>query len=178
MEIVFDNVQHVLGEVKDPKIATQIRYPEVGIRDGEGNITETVKPDVPDLVVLSGALPGNSLVSKGANLTLRFRRGEPFKSEPGLVWTIEGDKGELRLVAPGGPAINAMSYDPPVTLEIHDYATDEVTPVEWSWYDWQAELPVASRNIAALYEVFAEGGKYPTFQDALERHEQVDGILK
>lgn len=174
---MFDNVQHVLGEVARPNYTTHLRIPEVGIRDGSGNIVGTVQSNVPDLVVVSGALPGSPQVSEGANLTLRFRRGEPFKGEPGLVWTIEGDKGELRLIAPSGPAINAMAYGQPVTIEVHDYDTDEVSPVEWSWYDWQEELPIASRNIGALYEVFAEGGAYPTFQDALRRHEQIDGFL-
>lgn len=174
---MFDNIQHVLGEVTDPKHASHLRIPEVSIRDASGTITETVKSNVPDLVVISGALPGSPHVSRGANLTLRFRRGEPFKSEPGLVWTIEGDKGELRLIAPSGPAINAMAYAEPVTIEVHDYATNEVKPVEWSWYDWQEELPIASRNIGALYEVFADGGEYPTFQDAVKRHEQIEQFL-
>ena len=157
---------------------THIRYPEVGLRDGAGNIIETVTSNVPDLVVISGPLPGSALVSEGANLTIRFRRGEQFKGDPGLVWTIEGDKGELRLISPSGPALNARAYDEPVTIEVHDYASDEVTSLEWSWYDWQEELPVTSRNIGALYEVYADGGEYPTFQHALERHEQIDSFLR
>lgn len=175
---MFDNIQHVLGTVASPNSTTHIRYPNVGLRDGSRNIVDTVTSDVPDLIVVSGALPASPQVSEGANLTIRFRRGETFKGDPGLIWTIEGDKGELRLTAPSGPAINAMAYNEPVTIDVHDYTTDEVTPLEWSWYDWQEELPVASRNIAALYEVFADGGEYPTFQDALERHEQIDGFLR
>lgn len=160
-----------------PNHTSHLRIPEVNIRDASGTIIETVKSNVPDLVIISGGLPASPHISEGANFTLRIRRGEPFKGEPGLVWTIEGDKGELRLIAPSGPAINAMAYSKPVTIDVHDYATDEVTPVEWSWYDWQEELPVPSRNVGALYDAFADGGEYPTFQDAVKRHEQIDSLL-
>lgn len=175
---MFDNIQHVLGEVTNPSYATHFRYPEIGIRDASWNLVGTATTDVPDLIVISGGLRGREFVSEGANLTVRFRRGEPFKGEPGLVWTIEGDKGELRLTAPSGPALQSLAYDQPVTIEVHDYDTDQVTPVEWSWYDWQEELPLFSRNIGALYEAFAEGGEYPTFQDAAGRHEQLERLYE
>ncbi|SPO01774.1 related to transcription co-repressor GAL80 [Cephalotrichum gorgonifer] len=171
-----DSIQHILGVIQSPSSTTQIRYPDVKIRGPEGTIIEIIKSDVPDLIVVSGALPGTSRVVEGATLSIRFRRGAAFKDEPGLVWTIEGEKGELRLVAPSGPAVQAV-FSKPISIEVHDYATDEVAPIEWAWYDWQEELPIASRNIGALYEAFAEGGGYATFQDALERHEQIDNLL-
>jgi hypothetical protein len=39
-------------------------------------------------------------------------------------------------------------------------------------------LPLVGRSIAALYEAFADGDQgYPTFEDALGRHEQLEGML-
>lgn len=173
---MFDNIEYVLGTVQNAKVTAQTRRPQVGIRDGEGNIRETVTADVPDLIHVSGALPGRSAVSDGATLAIRYRRGDPFKGEPGLVWTIEGEKGELRLISQDGPAIQALSQ--PGVIEIHDFATDKVETVEWSWHDWQQELPPSAKNIGALYEAFADGRDYPTFQDAVERHEQISSFLE
>ena len=162
--------------MQDTKSTLQIRRPEVDIRDGDGIIRETVTSDVPDLIYVSGALPGSPIISDGAILAIRYRRGDPFKGEPGLVWTIEGEKGEIRLVSPSGPAIQALSE--PGTIEIHNFDTDEVETVEWKWHDWQEGLPIPARNIGALYEAFADGRKYPTFQDAVERHEQISSFLE
>lgn len=161
--------------MQDPKSTLQVRRPEVGIRDGAGNVSETVESDVPDIIYVSGALRGSPIVSDGATLAIRYRRGVPFKGEPDLVWTIDGEKGELRLISPSGSAIQALSE--PGAIEIHDYATDEVATIEWSWHDWQEELPVPGRNIGALYEALAGGQDYPTFHDAVERHEQISIFL-
>lgn len=96
------------------------------------------------------------------------------------MWTVNGEKGEIRLVSPGGPSLQAGSYTPPVTIEVHDFESDEVEVVDWSWESWQEELPIMARNIAALYERFAAGvvdDATSTFASALERHEQIGSLL-
>jgi hypothetical protein len=110
----------------------------------------------------------------------RYHRGQPFKGEPAFVWTVNGEKGELHLVSPAGPSLQANTYAEPVAIEVRDFETDEVTVVEWQWADWQLEIPVGERSNAALYEAVAEGdeSKYATFEDALNRYEQLDKWLE
>lgn len=182
MVAVIDSIQFVLGDVQDSYARLQIQYPELKLRDpSSGQITGTINTDVPDLIFVAGTLPESSFVKKGATLSGRFRKGSAFKGAPAFVWTVNGEKGEVRLVSPLGPSLQAGGYDPnhPVTIEVHDFEKDEVVPIEWQWPDYQAELPVPARGIAALYEAFAAGeeAKYARFEDALRRHEQLEKWL-
>lgn len=36
---------------------------------------------------------------------------------------------------------------------------------------------MASRNVGSMYEAWADGKGYPTFDDAVVRHEQLEAIL-
>ncbi|POS75125.1 oxidoreductase family protein [Diaporthe helianthi] len=94
--------------------------------------------------------------------------------DPGFVWTIRGEKGSLRLTYEG----RYVNQGDGALIEWHDRATGETRPVEWQWQEWQAGHPGPVRNVAALYEVFADGdeSKYVTFDVALKRHEQLDSI--
>ena len=141
-------------------------------------IVGTVKSNVPDLVIVAGTLSQSDITQKNASFLFRFRRGQPFAGEPDLVWTINGEKGEIRLVAPSGAALHANASTDDLTIEIHDYETDKVESVEWSFEDWQTELPLFARNTGKVYDVYAAGeGPVPTFGDALVRHEQLEGML-
>ncbi|KAJ7157093.1 hypothetical protein C8R46DRAFT_909741 [Mycena filopes] len=177
----FDLVQSVVGEVTSLKSHLHIQHPSVALRDSAtGKIVKTVQSDVPDLILVTGTLPDSPLVQAGgAPLSARFRRGPPFKGEPAVRWTIAGEKGEIRLVSPGTAylSLGTNEGEPPIVIEVHDHATDSVSKVDWAWADWQEELPMRARNIGALYEVFADGRWYPTFEHALIRHKQLDGIL-
>ncbi|KAF7562914.1 hypothetical protein G7046_g1250 [Stylonectria norvegica] len=177
---LFDQIQHVLGELKDLKGHVQLQRPDVKLRDpSTKKIVETVKSDVPDLIIATGSLAASETAQKDATVLYRFRRGQPFKGEPALVWTINGEKGEIRLVVQGGTTLHANAYGDAITLEVQDFATDEVEPVEWKWNDWQEELPGLSRSVAAVYDRYAEGhGKgLPSFEDAFVRHQQLGQIL-
>ncbi|KAK0640671.1 hypothetical protein B0T16DRAFT_418283 [Cercophora newfieldiana] len=186
---VLDTVQSVVGDVeKDPETGKavhghfQLQRPQVKIRDADGTITETVTSDVPDLILVAGTLPESPRTQKGATLHYRFRRGQPFPGEPILSWSINGEKGEIRVVSPGGAFLNIGVENPPITAELYDFETDKVTPLEWEWADWQKDLPMPARNIGGLYEAFAaaqEGGEvgYPTFGSALARHKQLEELI-
>ncbi|KAF7552336.1 hypothetical protein G7Z17_g4404 [Cylindrodendrum hubeiense] len=178
---LFDQVQYVLGELSDFKGRVQIQRPNVRIRDPATNkVIETVKSDVPDLVFTVGTLSESATSQEGASVLLRFRRGQPFKGDPALVWTINGEKGEIRLIAQDGTALHASAYSGPVTIEVHDFATDEVETVQWGWKEWQEELPVLARSVGAVYESIADGDikSLPSFDDALVRHQQLTGIVE
>ncbi|KPM41812.1 hypothetical protein AK830_g4754 [Neonectria ditissima] len=177
---VFDQVQYVLGEINDLRTRVQVQRPNVRIRDPATNkVIETIKSDVPDLVFSAGTLAASSTAQDGASVLLRFRRGQPFRGDPALVWTINGEKGEIRLVAQDGTALHANAYSGPVTIEVDDFETNQVEAVEWEWEGWQEELPLVSRSVAAVYDAFAEGGNnsIASFGDALVRHKQLTGLL-
>lgn len=113
--------------------------------------------DVPDLLTLHGALVSSPLSAPGATLSLSFRRGQPFPGTPSLTWTINCERGEIRLVSPTGIALQASAYDSPVTIHVHHYETDQVDEVEWSWSERQHELPVLARCVSECLYAFADG---------------------
>lgn len=182
---VFDYVQSVIGEAVDLQSKLQLQRPNMKLRNpSTDSIVKTVKSDVPDLITVTGSLSGAG-VAEGASLLVRFRRGQPFKGEPALTWHINCEKGEIRLTAPSGTSLHANSYSDPVTIEVHDFHTDEVSVVPWEWPEWEEELdlPIVGRSVAKLYEAFhaetVEGDRrmYPNFSDAIERHEQLTTLL-
>lgn len=189
-QAVFDTIQHVLGDIlKDPVTGKatgghfQIQRPEVPIVGSDGKVSHTNKTDVPDLVHVTGTLPESATVQKGATLHASLRRGQPYPGDPAFVWTINGEKGEIRVVSQVVTFIQVGSEDHPATLEVHNFETDKVEKVEWEYEGWQKELPVPARNVGSLYEAFAaaqEGGevRYATFEDAYQRHKQLDELIE
>lgn len=138
----------------------------------------SVKSDVPDLIIATAVLPESSLVTKNATLLFRYRRGQPFPGEPAFVWTIAGEKGEIRVTSQEAAAISVLWNAKSPTIEVHDFETESVEQVEWGWEGWQEDLPMPARNVGSLYEAWAEGrGRYPTFVDALGRHLQLEEML-
>ncbi|ERS98899.1 hypothetical protein HMPREF1624_04091 [Sporothrix schenckii ATCC 58251] len=196
----IDPIQFVLGELSatNTKTVSQLQRPQIelqkpGAKEGEWVVAKTVTSNVPDLVTVVGTLDKKD--GKGAEtdnfsdgtatLLVRLARGEPFPGEPAYIWSIVGDKAELRLVSANNLAIQALgdnkSESPlAVKLSLYDYATGEVTDVPWQWQDWQNALePLPARSIGALYEAYADGREadYATFADAQARHVQFDGWL-
>lgn len=189
---MFDQIQYVLGDFTNIQSRLQLQRPDIKLRDpATREITSVVRSDVPDLVFFTAGLSppsstspsssGTVPIAPGASILVRHRRGQPFPSHPALEWTINGEKGELRLVSQNSTTIHAAAYaSGPVRLELHDHAADTVEEVPWEWADWQEELGYAARSIGAVYEEFAKGegvGAYAGFGDALRRHEQLEGML-
>lgn len=182
MGTALDMIQSILGELASVKGDFHLQRPVSKLQDASGNITGTVISDVPDLIFVSGKWDESSITQKNATLHYRHRRGQPFPGEPALVWTINGEKGEIRIISQNTTFIT-LGDDSARVIEIHDFETDKIEKVEWDWEDWQKELPVPARGIAALYEAYAEANRngteeeYRTFEDAVRRHEQLDGLL-
>ncbi|KAI0155312.1 NAD(P)-binding protein [Xylariaceae sp. FL1272] len=183
---LWDTVQAVVGEATDLKSRLQLQRPIMKLRDPTGKIVGTTPSDVPDLIIVNGSLNSSASAQKSASLSIRYRRGQPFKGEPALTWYIHCERGEIRLISPSGSSPHANSYDAPVTIDVHDFATDEVHSETWEWNKWQEDLnlPIMGRSVASLYEAFydhvVEGKErtYPDFEDAVVRHRQLDSLLK
>ncbi|KAL7939285.1 hypothetical protein V8C35DRAFT_286226 [Trichoderma chlorosporum] len=177
---LFDQVQHVLGDVRGIQSHLQLQRPNVILRDASTKAdVETVKSNVPDLIIINGTLAASQIAAEGANVLFRYRRGQQFPGEPALLWTINGEKGEIRLQAFGGSSLHASSYNAPVTIEVHDFASDQVQKVDWSWQSWQEDLALVGRSVGVLYDKFADGvvEGAPSFETALVRHEQIATVL-
>ncbi|KAK3332919.1 hypothetical protein B0T19DRAFT_113369 [Cercophora scortea] len=181
---LFDLIQTALGEADPVQGHFQLQRPFVHIAEpastpgGPRPVIETLRSNVPDLVFFTGMLPESAAnTQKGATLHFRFRRGQPFPGDPALVWTINGEKGEIRVLSPEVAALQVGWNEKPIVVQVHDFATNTVEEVPWAWDEPVAGLPMASRNVALLYEAFAKGEGYPTFEDALARHEQLEGLL-
>ena len=158
----------------------------LGSSDGSEKSLETVKSDVPDLVILHGTLEPSALVTEGATLHVSYRTGPSFPGSPAFEWTIAGTKGELRVTGPAGPYLGSDSYgsaeEPEqVRIEVYEFATDVVTNVPWDWNASQNELTVRGRSVAEVYERFAasgEKGAWPQFEEAIALHAELEEIFQ
>ncbi|CAK1359672.1 unnamed protein product [Cercospora beticola] len=177
----IDYIHSVLGEYESSNALTQIQRPEKTIDDPETGKTRSYTSDVPDLLALHGTLKSSSVVQAGASLTVNFRLGPPFPGTVPFIWTINCERGEIRISSERGPFLQASSSESPVPIEVHYHGTDEVKTLEWQWEDWQESLPAVSRSIAKLYDLYSEGRleevSNATFASAVNRHKQIDNIL-
>ncbi|KAI4948593.1 hypothetical protein J4E91_006019 [Alternaria rosae] len=168
----------------------EIQRPELKLLGADGRVDKIVKSDVPDLISAHGRLSTDKGITvPGATLTASFRLGQPFKGEPGFVWYIAGETGELRVTAPGPYLMSGDSYDGPITVEHYDYATDEVRELGWDWPEWQKELGLRARSVAEVYERYAEwveggmgkvveGREWPSVVDGAALMKEFDKIYK
>lgn len=176
-------VLSVIGELATVSADFHLQRPENTVRGATGE-TWTVTSNVPDLIQLSGKWEESSLTQKNATLHYRYRRGQPFPGEPALEWTINGEKGELRVISQQHTSIQVGDATESRVIEIHNFETNSVEKVEWDWEDWQRELPFPARSIGKLYENFAAGkkigvtGEYATFEHSARRHELLEGLWK
>lgn len=154
---MIDYAHEVLGDWQDFSVRAQVQRPNLDVLGSNGEVIKSVKSDVPDYISVQGTLKNNKGVTiPGALLTVTFRLGQPFKNDPGFVWTINGEKGELRLTAPGLFLMSGDSYDGPVKIEFHDHKEDVLKELVWDWPNWQKELGLRARSTGELYERFAE----------------------
>ncbi|KAH6843443.1 hypothetical protein B0I37DRAFT_393645 [Chaetomium sp. MPI-CAGE-AT-0009] len=172
-----------IGELASAKGDFHLQRPDVPILDATRKVIRTVRSEVPDLVSVAGRWDESAVTQQNATLHFRFRRGQPFPGDPALHWTINGEKGEIRIISPKTAFLQLGDETVPRVIEIHNFETNEVDKVEWGWEKWQDDLPYAARAIGALYEGFAEvksaGVKenYPTFDVAVKRHELLENLL-
>lgn len=165
---MIDFVMLVLGELSSFRSQLSIRRPQVPIIGSDGTILETVATDVADHIMLQGIL------KSGAPLSVTFRRGPPFKGTPGFIWSIHGEKGEIRITA-AGPALQANDNETTITIDTFDQ--EELEIIEWD--QLFEHLPRPARNVAAMYESFANGEtKYPGFGHAVLRHRHIEEVYR
>ncbi|KAK4217501.1 NAD(P)-binding domain protein [Rhypophila decipiens] len=184
----IDMVEYLLGEPTGTTAHFQLQHPTMNLFNPVDPMSPVpaVKSDVPDLIVVTGTLPSSSYVADNATLQLRLDHGQPFPGDPLHTWTIVGEKGQIRCVSTGAQTLQMLVGEKPPTIQLYEYPAMpgppgtkvEAEDVEWKWEAWQEEVPVTARNIGSLYEAFAEGAGYPTFEDAVKRQGQLDDMWK
>jgi hypothetical protein len=127
-----------------------------------------------------GSLPESPHVRANASLIAYFHRGQPYPGDPSLTWTLTGETGTIRLTAPAGISLQADAYAEPVTIAVHQFDTDKVDQVLWTWSERQMEVPIPARSVHHSLLSFAnrdESG-YVSLEDAARRAEQIAGWLE
>lgn len=177
---MIDFLHFVLGEFESCNSHTQIQRPAQSVVNRLTGVVKPVTSDVPDLVSVHGTLRPSTYVHDGASLLVEFRTGPPFPGTLPFVWTITCEKGEVRVTSERGPFLQSASFQN-VPIQVHDFESGIVSTVDWKWEDWQEPLSGRSRNIAKLYDLFAEGTAEKAgcadFGVALTRHRQIDSVL-
>jgi predicted dehydrogenase len=187
---MIDYVHNLLGEFESFDSRMQVQRPWLSVLGNDGAKISTVSSDVPDLLTLHGKLAkGPADIVDDATLSVTWRSGPPFKGSPGMVWTIYGEKGELRVTSPSGPYIE-LDLPEPITIDFYEYAIDAVTAIDWDWEEWQKELPVTSRMVGEVYERYAhqlargnstgsivETERYALLPDGLARMKTLDTLF-
>lgn len=177
---MFDQVQYVLGDFVNLNGSLHLQRPENKVIDPTTKeVIDTVTSGVPDLVSTTATLEASSIAKQGAPVFTYFRRGQAFPGEPPLVWSIEGEKGEIRLTAKDGTTLHASAPNGPILIELHDFENEKVEQIEWKWTEWQKSLPIIARSVAAVYDAYADGRSegIASFEEAAIRHEQLNGLL-
>lgn len=126
-----------------------------------------------------GTLQESDYTASKASLVAYFARGQPYPGDPSLSWTLNCEKGTIRLVSPSGIALHAGAYESPVTISVHLFEADNVEQIEWSWSEAQLGVPVLSRSVQTCLVSVAKGNKegYVALEDAANRARQVSRWL-
>ncbi|KAJ7875625.1 hypothetical protein B0H13DRAFT_2550029 [Mycena leptocephala] len=180
----WDQIQFVHGDATVIQSRLHLQFPRV-----TPPRTRSSRPSRPTSRTSSSSSPNSNAAAPSAffplNKKIIIRRGQPAFDEPPLVWSITGETGDIRLSSStvgarfcgGGDGDSSCHAshdgDRRRARGAHRVAVGRVAEgCRW----WAAA--------AALYEAFAfaiagadrkEG--YPTFEDALKRHEQLEGML-
>lgn len=112
---------------------------------------------------------------------MTLRGGPPFPGVPGVDWHIYGSKGEIRFTAPA-PLIQMGSAGVKIEVQNGEGGDVETVEVERDAFDDLAagekagHFALAACNVGRLYAALKEGKLTSTFEDAVERHELIEGI--
>ncbi|KAJ5406057.1 NAD-binding Rossmann fold oxidoreductase family protein [Penicillium sp. CMV-2018d] len=165
---LLDTVREVLGNFASMQSLLANQCPLVKIIKADSSVLkENVKKTTPDHIMIQGTL------DSGAVFSATVRGGPPFKGSPGLVWSIYGEKGEIRILGPSA----FIELAGTTSFEVYNFDTDDVEQVELKKGAF-AEMNPMNRNLARLYEAIAAGDKslFCDFEEAVKRHEFIEEI--
>ena len=179
---VLDSFVDVLGDFEHSQGILANQRPFIDLVS-DGKKVETVHKDVADHIMVQGKLKSGAVTSISVRTVhqavkrrdsnqIQLRAGKP----PHMIWKIFFEKGEVSLEAPG-VAIQWSYEKETITIKQFDYATDKAETIEVADMELE-DIRTPSRMIGRVYEAFASGGEYPTFEHALEHHRRLDKIVQ
>lgn len=170
--VALEAIQVVLGPVKDFSPLLAVQFPSVQLTDHNGTPTSTVQRTSHDHFFLNVSL------ASGAVLPYSLRGGQAFDNTCGTFWRIYGTKGAIQVT---GSNSYIQVAEENISINLFDYGKEGLEKVRLEKDEWSGEqYPLYSRNIARLYEAFADG-KGTTdgvlgWEDAVKRHTFVDEL--
>ncbi|CAK3791526.1 related to transcription co-repressor GAL80 [Lecanosticta acicola] len=114
---MIDYVHSVLGEFQASNHHTQIQRPQQRIYNKDTGAARPFTSDVPDLLSLHGTLKSSPYTIDGASLLVHYRSGPSFPGTKPLLWTINCEKGELRISSDRTPSLQAEGSAHPIPIE-------------------------------------------------------------
>ncbi|OSS51646.1 hypothetical protein B5807_03858 [Epicoccum nigrum] len=181
---ILDTLLSAIGDVEYSTVQAraQIQRPDVRIKSlPAGNIIETVRSNVPDLVAFNAQLAPSPHTADNATLSFFFRRGQTFPGTSLATWLLNFQHGEIRVDSPTTAFLEQGPQDKPITIQIHRFGDDSVEDIKWNWSSEQAELPLLARSVAATLFAFADGRPagdgWVSVEDAARRAELIDQLL-
>lgn len=139
----------------------------------DGKEVDKLQKDTPEHVTLHGRL------KSGAIFNYHLRGGPPFAGAEGLVWTIYGEKGEIRITSPASPI--DISHDG-VKIQLHVGGEEEARTLELEKDEMEA-LPDPAQSVGRIYLAYLEGkeggeGGYPTWEMGFKVHELIEDMYR
>ena len=171
---MFDCVTLALGDLSSFQTLLANRRPKVDVLDSNNKVVKQIPKTSHDQLLLQGVLASNS-----APVSIHMRGAPMFKNEPSLLWRIHGTKGELRITA---PMLYIQLVNTGAEIQLHDFKMDEISTVDWVPDDAAEKLPEFAKNVARLYEAFADGKGVQdgvvTFEESMKMHQAVEEVYK
>lgn len=159
-----------LGEVDTFHSILGNQRPSVNLTDDSGKVVDTTQKDTPDQIMFTGRLTNGTLLS------YHLRGGAPFPNQPGVVWSIYGEKGEIRITNP----MALLDIVPAgIKIEMQVFGQEGVQELKVG-EDEMAGLEHPCQNVGRIYEAFARGevGTWPDWRLALKRHELMEEMWR
>lgn len=132
-----------MGEVLSFTSHLSLQRSQIDIFEDD-DVLEIVESDILDLVLMHTAL------SSKASLSISFRCGQAFKDDSGLVWSIHGEAGEIKVTASGS---SLHVFDCNARILIHKFQ-DIVEEITWDWQN--QDLSGSVRNVASMFQAFLD----------------------
>lgn len=170
----FNHIQSVLGEIDTYQSILGNQRPVATIIDPaqDGKEIEKINKDVPDQVMMQGRL------KSGALLSYHLRGGANFAGAEGVIWSIYGEKGEIRITNPASPI--DISHDG-IKIQLHLFGEKEPKTLELPENEME-KLSDPARSVGMIYLAYYNGNQggmagYPDWETGFKVHEVVEDMF-
>ncbi|PVI07496.1 NAD-P-binding protein [Periconia macrospinosa] len=178
----LEGITHAIAPIASFSSHLATVHPVVTLTTATGTPTgATVPRTAPDQVMLHGTLsnPSHTIFS------YHLRGGPAFSNSPstGLSWTLYGTKATILITGPNSFLNIADATSSGFKIEVFEHesgTTEEVVVDGGEWSSEEKGVPLFGRNVARLYEAFADGEKEAVlgWEEAVQRHEFVKSVYE